>query len=340
MRVSLTEINDVEALGPRFRALETVAGGSFFQGWSWTGCLAAERFARPVLLSAQGEVQEDVALALLNRHPSRLAATTLWLGESGIAALDTPYVEHNGVLARPEHLAACYAALRPSGWGRLVASGVGDAHLHAVRQVGGVLRVLKTQPAPFVDLRAPFLAALSAGTRYQLRRSARRYAETGALALRRAATPGEAYAMLDALAVLHQASWTARGRPGAFAHPYFRRFHHALIERALPRGEIELLHVTAGDRTIGYLYNFRYQGCMLAYQSGFDYAGAGPHEKPGLTCHHLAIERAAGEGLRRYDFLAGGDRYKTSLATGETLLHWLDLTRRWSPRGIVATLRA
>ena len=83
----------------------------------------------------------------------------------------------------------------------------------------------------------------------------------------------------------------------------------------MPRGEAELLRIDGAAAPIGYLYNFRLGGRVLAYQSGFDYAGAGRHGKPGLTCHHAAIRQAAAEGARVYDFLAGADRYKTSLAT-------------------------
>jgi CelD/BcsL family acetyltransferase involved in cellulose biosynthesis len=130
--------------------------------------------------------------------------------------------------------------------------------------------------------------------------------------------------MLDRLAVLHQAHWTRRGKPGAFAGPAFRRFHRALLARAVPRGEADLLCIAAGGREIGYLYNFRFRERVLAYQSGFDYATAGAHEKPGMTCHHAAIEAALAEGMDCYDFLAGAQRYKSSLAGAEVPLHWLE----------------
>jgi hypothetical protein len=95
---------------------------------------------------------------------------------------------------------------------------------------------------------------------------------------------------------------------------------------------------------VGYLYNFRYRDRVLAYQSGFDYAASGPHgkgghAKPGLTCHHAAIVRARAEGAVSYDFLAGGDRYKTSLANAATTLHWLDVARPRSLAGIGHRLR-
>jgi CelD/BcsL family acetyltransferase involved in cellulose biosynthesis len=341
---SLASAPDLDALAARWRTLEQRAGGSFFQSWSWVGCLAHLRFPDPMLLAVQRDGQ-DVALALFNRGRGRLGETTLWLGESGVAALDAVYVEHNGVLLAPGHAGLLGACLREVAQGRrVVLSGVDDAHLLAAMESGALVRVLRSQQAPFIDLAGlagadGYLAALGSGTRYQLRRSSRRYAARGVLSVHRAATVAEALAVLDDLARLHQASWVARGRPGAFADPAFNRFHTELICRALPRGEVELLRITAGAHLVGCLYNFRHGGDVLAYQSGFDYAGALAHEKPGMTCHHLAIELARAEGMRRYDFLAGESRYKTSLANGSAAMHWLELLPRWSVSGVLARVR-
>ena len=228
---------------------------------------------------------------------------------------------------------------------RLMLGGVDDATLKAARDSFGVVRIERSQPAPWVDFtqlgmeKDAFLNSLSANTRYQLRRSARRYAVLGGLAVRRAATLSEALAVLDELVLLHQASWTARGRPGAFASPFFQRFHRALIARGLPGGEVDLLRVTAGDHLIGCLYNFRAGGRVLAYQSGFNYADADAHQKPGLTCHHLAIELYRSEDCSAYDFLAGDGRYKSSFANAVQTLHWLDLAPSWSPRGLLNRVR-
>ena len=279
---------DPRSLAADWRALEARAGASFFQSWTWIGCCAAERFAGATLLRAG-----DAGLALLGRSRS-WQGRQFWLNESGDPAWDANYIEHNGpLLADPALLPACLRILLASG--RLLRlSGVSDAHLAAAR-AAGVVRLLHSQPAPFIDLAASgtapdgYLAGLSPNTRYQLRRSDRAYAAAGALTLRRAETLSEALEFLAALAVLHQAAWTARGRPGAFANPAFVRFHRELLARAMPRNEVDLLRISAGEQVIGYLYNFRHRSRVLAYQSGFDYAGAGPHGKPGLTCHHAAI---------------------------------------------------
>ncbi|MGC8470394.1 MAG: hypothetical protein ACP5NI_10855, partial [Acetobacteraceae bacterium] len=96
LAVSLAPAGDFAALGERWRALEARADASFFQSWTWTGCLAAERFPDPVLLGVEAE-GETVALALFNRRRG-WRGETLFLGESGVAGLDSPFIEHNGPL--------------------------------------------------------------------------------------------------------------------------------------------------------------------------------------------------------------------------------------------------
>jgi len=59
--------------------------------------------------------------------------------------------------------------------------------------------------------------------------------------------------------------------------------------------------------------------------------------KPGLVCHALAIEHARAAGADTYDFLAGAQRYKTTLvprgqSNGQDL-HWVDLDMANSLRG-------
>jgi CelD/BcsL family acetyltransferase involved in cellulose biosynthesis len=216
---------------------------------------------------------------------------------------------------------------------RVALSGIPERYIAAAGEGPYRASIRVTRPAPFVDLAAlrlagrPYLSRLSANTRYQLRRSQRRYEADGPLTICRARSVAEAGEFLDRLAELHQRYWTGRGRPGAFANAKFGRFHRALIERAFPEGEIDLLRICGGGRVVGYLYNFLYRRVVYAYQSGFDYAVSDSHQKPGLTCHHLAIERYLAAGADRYDFLAGADRYKQSLASGATLLHWIEINR-------------
>jgi len=337
------------ALGERWRALEAQADGSFFQSWSWVGCLVATRFPDPMLLSAELDGR-CVAMALLNRHRRLPVGTRLWLNESGIPALDSVHVEHNGILAARGMLARVLAPMLETLVREardVVLSGIDAAHLDAARATGALIRERAHPSAsPWVDLEAVrahpggHLALLSANARQQIRRSIRRYEQAGALVVRRAASLEEAGAFLDGLGALHQIAWVRRGQKGAFANPAFVAFHRELLATAWPRGEIDLLRVEAGAGVLGYLYNFRWRDRVANYQSGFDYAAAeSAHQKPGLTCHHLAASMYAREGLAAYDLLAGESRYKTTLATGAAALHWIELLPPASLPGLLHRAR-
>jgi CelD/BcsL family acetyltransferase involved in cellulose biosynthesis len=354
--VTLSPVTDWVALGEQWSELESRADASFFQSWTWIGCLAPERYNDPVALQAR-RGDRTVALGLFNRRRS-WPFDTLWLHETGKSQLDTLFIEHNGLLvdagcgsATDDALrAACLAAARRAALPgqapgrRLMLSGVDSAHLRAAAASGTVSRLTARQ-APALDLAALHRNGLghedvlSANTRAQLRRSLRGYSALGALVVRRAADAAEAHGFLDELGRLHQATWQQRGRAGAFAEPHFARFHHALIDRALPRGEVELWRISAGPAVIGYLYNFQHRGRVLAYQSGFDYLLADRRAKPGLSCHHLIIEKSLTAGRISYDFLAGDDRYKRSLSDTMTTLYWLTLGPRLDPARMAARAR-
>ena len=128
--------------------------------------------------------------------------------------------------------------------------------------------------------------------------------------------------MLDLLTALHQTSWRRRGQPGCFAAPTFESFHRDLIRARFASGEIQLLVAAAGDQPIGCLYNFVHGDRIYAYQSGFDYMADG-RLKPGLLTHALAIEEATRAGFAAYDFMAGENRLKASLASHWTEMLWL-----------------
>lgn len=342
VQIHVTPLRDFAALEQEWRSLEArLPALSFFQSWTWIGCLAEERYPNAVLLRLETEGRV-LGLALFNRHQGRLS-----LAGSADAALDAPFIEHNAPLLLPEAgeeglRLMLRAAWATAGTRRLLLDGVSPAILAAA---GGTPLRLQERIAPFIALdtlrgHGTYLDSRSANTRQQLRRSLRAYATRGPLVLARAGDTAEAQSWLAALITLHEATWQARGAPGAFATPYLRRFHAALVARAMARDELEMLRVTSGRDIVGYLYNFRLRGRVSAYQSGLDHACAGPQEKPGLTCHLLAIERALAAGDSVYDFLAGADRYKRSLATAEAPLLWAELLRPWSPLGLAARLRA
>jgi CelD/BcsL family acetyltransferase involved in cellulose biosynthesis len=322
-------VADPAALADRWRALEADAEGGFFRGWGFLQC-QLQHFDAPFLFAARVDGQ-DAALALLNRRGGRL-----FVGETGDERHDALFIEHNGLLLRRGSetvLAPCLAWL--SRRAPLVLGGADAAHVHAGRAAGWAV-VQARRFAPAVDLAAlpgPFLASLSANARSQINRSLRLFGPD--LKISRAESADTALAWLAALSALHTARWRARGEPGAFATPDAVRFHEMLIRAAYPLGQIDLLRISTGGVDIGYLYNFVHGGVVLNYQSGF-VAAAMPHHKPGLVCHTLAIDQYRARGVRKYDLLAGSQRYKTTLAPGGGQeLYWFTLYRRRSLSGVV-----
>ena len=79
-------------------------------------------------------------------------------------------------------------------------SGVGMGVRDAMARATPHVRITAARDAPVVDLTAAipsYLEWLSSNTRYQIRRSNRRYSESGALTLERADTASIAHRFLD-----------------------------------------------------------------------------------------------------------------------------------------------
>ena len=347
----LEPLPPLDELAGIWRALERTAAPSFCQSWHWIGCWLEESGLKPRLLVARrgGAV---VGLGLLPAAASRRAGLPvrgLYLNQAGDPALDCVTIEFNGMLAAPDDRAAvdaaCIEALfgrGGSGWGggfdALYLSGVPADCLARLKRMGLAARLKIRRGAPLVDLdrvRAEggtydayeaYEAGLSRNTRQQIRRARRLYEETRPLRLTRAASVDEALAYFDRLKVLHQKTWTGRGRPGAFAEPFFERFHRRLIRAAFADGGVDVLHIAAGGRDVGYLYNLVRDGQVYAYQSGFAYA-ADARLKPGLVSHGLAVAHYLAGDARAYHFMAGADRYKLSLANDRLDLDWIVVWR-------------
>ena len=328
MEIVAADIADPETLADAWRALEDRSDASFFQGWSWVGCLAQERFVDPLLVTA-GQSGVTVGMALFSRPRARGVSRRLLLHESGDVAHDSIYVEHNGaMLARGQsalllpqmaRAARAHARARDRGLWRLVASRVDAAAYLGALAMNLPLPSAEARPSWTIDLERlrrqggdPF-TLFGANTRAAIRRSLQSYAKAGGVTVSRAETLEEAHGFLDELIALHQTFRVGRGQAGAFAEPFMRRFHQALIARALPNDEVDLLRVATPAATLGLVYNFRHKGRVCSYQSGFAVEGAGPREKPGLTAYALCIARYLEAGLDSYDFLVGDAPYKRNI---------------------------
>src|SRR5277367_1190577 len=108
--ITLSPVTDWVGLGEQWRELESRADVSFFQSWTWVGCLAAERYDDPVVLQAR-RGDRTLALGLFNRRRG-WPFDTLWLHETRKPPLDSLFIEHNGLLVGSGCGAATDDALR------------------------------------------------------------------------------------------------------------------------------------------------------------------------------------------------------------------------------------
>ncbi len=317
---------------PIWRALEARTRPTYFLSWAWVErwLAALPDHALPELAVIAERGAPAAAFFLGKRRERRhvvLASDVLHFNTTGWQRHDELCIEHNAPLGHARSLDELVALL-PDGWDELLLPAVDRGafdDLHAIH--GFRVRIDRESRAPFVDLdavreRGDYAALLGASTRSQLRRARR---IVGALDVEFAEDACSALDIYGELMRLHARRWQAVGQRGAFADPWFERFHRGLILARLPHGEIQLVRVRAGGATLGCLYNFVYAGRVLFYQCGLA-AFDDPHVKPGYLCHAVAIEHAARAGCAIYDLLGGGE-YKERLATGTSQLVWLRVQR-------------
>ena len=227
--VTLSPLGDLAALRARWVELEAVADAGPFLSWTFVSRLIA-RFNAPHVVAVR-EAGQDLALGVVNRSVARL-----YLHETGDPALDAIFIEHNGLLCRPGAGDVLAPSLRQlAATSPVVMSGVDDAHWQAAAAAGLVVgHQARFAPAlELFGLAGPFLGCLSANARSQIRRAMRLYGSD--LAISRATDGAAAMDYFDEMVALHQASWQARGKPGAFADAGTRAFHANLLQAAVAR---------------------------------------------------------------------------------------------------------
>jgi CelD/BcsL family acetyltransferase involved in cellulose biosynthesis len=330
LEFSQEALPSLATLQREWRTLEARARPSFFTSWHWIGTLlaAVPPAHRPKLLRGAARGQ-TVGLALLGsgviRRRGLIRSRALYLNETGDRRFDSITIEHNGVLAPAGQEATVFdSALawfadRGDVADELYISGSVLRLAETAVEGRGLGRRETALPSYSVDLGllspngGELDPVLSANARQQLRRAVRHFEGYGPLQLSAAATTAEALGFFAELKALHCASWERRGKKHSFSGEFFEPFHRLLIERSFAGGGTQLLRATAGDRIIGYLYNFRLGDRIYAYQSGF--ADADRRERPGIVTHALAIRHAFQSGAGVYDFMAGHNRLKESFST-------------------------
>jgi len=161
-----------------------------------------------------------------------------------------------------------------------------------------------------------YLSLLSQNKRQQIRRSIKEYEKMGEIKISIPKTSEEALTIYDEYLELHQKRWIERGYHTAMLSEYAVNFHKNLISKRFDHGEIQLIKISAGNYTIGCVYNIIYNMEAYFISSGFNYLPSNVY-RPGLVCHYYLVTHNALNGLSSYDFLEGQHDYKYSLSTNQ-----------------------
>lgn len=361
--IALEALPERSRLQAWWRALEDKADHTFFTSWSWIGpwlsVLPAHLQTNLIIARQDGDIVGLGIVVKGHAHLMRTLPVACWrLHATGVRDIDDLTIEYNGFLvdkkwAHDVEPAMLNHLLRQTGVKRLEVSMAADRFAHLAQPApAGIIVRSDFKKSYLVDLdmvrdaTGGFLSTLSANTRSQIKRSLSAYrAELGPVQLECAQDAAQARTFLTALKALHEQTWAERGKESGFAtSDLAKRFHMGVIDQAFDKGEVQLMRISAGASTLGYLYSFVHRGRVIFYQSGLRYGLLSKHDRPGLVCHMLAIEHHVQTGQHWYDFAAGDYRYKASLAKhhevqgshvfqGDGLLPRLDHTvRSWVHR--------
>jgi CelD/BcsL family acetyltransferase involved in cellulose biosynthesis len=178
--------------------------------------------------------------------------------------------------------------------------------------------------APFVSLSGSFeeyLERLGKKERHELRRKMRRAGELlPGLSFRVTRTAEELANDLPSFLDLHRKSHPAKE---AFMDEGMATFFREVAEGFLASGRLRLGFLSTQGVDIASVFQFRTDGALLLYNSGYDpgYRTA----NPGLVLIARSIELAVGEGCAEYDFLRGTERYKYDLGGVDRVVYRLTI---------------
>jgi CelD/BcsL family acetyltransferase involved in cellulose biosynthesis len=182
--------------------------------------------------------------------------------------------------------------------------------------LGPRLEVIQRIEAPVLDLTdgwdAVYRAKTSSKKRSLHRRRRRQLAGLGRVDVSVARSPAELRPALEEAFALHARRWAGRPDGSGFVSTTGRRFHRATLVRLAAIDVARIVTLRVAGRAVAFHYFFALEGCMYVHRLAFDPTLA--RFSPGLVNTLDAIEAAAGEGLRRVEFLGGDERYKVELA--------------------------
>jgi len=148
--------------------------------------------------------------------------------------------------------------------------------------------------------------------RQDYRKKREQLAALGRLETRVARSADELNAVLDDTVRLHELRWGSRYDASGYGGPASRAAMREAVARLAERGSYRIVTLELDGTPIAFLSHFVVAGTAVGHRTGFDPA-YGAHS-PGALVFFDAFAACEADGITRFEFGGGDDRYKTSLA--------------------------
>jgi len=219
------------------------------------------------------------------------------------------------------------------GWGYLEANclpvhfGFAEWLVEAADRWGLEFSVVQDEVSAVLPLPNSFenyLLQLPPRKRHELRRKLRRFEREAPSST--VVTSTEETLKQDVLVFIemHRGS---EGLKGKFMAPERADFFARIAESFHPTGLLSLDFLEVSGRRIASTVSFRFEDTFYSYNSA--YQSDARELAPGLVLAARLIERAIAQGISRFDFLRGSERYKFDLGAEPLPLHSVTLTNRF-----------
>lgn len=171
--------------------------------------------------------------------------------------------------------------------------------------------IVPEDPAPYLVLQDTwddYLLSLRRKDKHELKRKLKRIHNAGAVAFSQLTKAEQIEPHINRFLALHRASSDAKN---AYMDATHEKFFRALIPHLAKRGMLTMNLLEFDGAQIAASLSFNAGGVSYLYNSGYDpqYADL----SVGLVGHALNIQSCIGKGVKMFDFMRGGERYKYNL---------------------------
>jgi CelD/BcsL family acetyltransferase involved in cellulose biosynthesis len=161
-----------------------------------------------------------------------------------------------------------------------------------------------------------YLESLSTKQRHEVRRKLRRLSEEGRIEYRFADSGG---AVAPAMNTFFKMFIESRQDKATFMTEQRKSFFMLLADTMAERGLLKLGILELDNQPVAEIMCFEYNNCIYLYNSGYDpgYTSL----SVGLLSKVMAVQDSIERGIKRFDFLKGGEIYKYHLGGREVPLY-------------------